>query len=434
MNIFFKAAPIEGTTNAFGKLIDYFSENNIDYFYYRCNRDSYSFIAYQFEEYIDADTRNYVDVLANIKASLQDYLTGLPRDILSSFPAMLSFIPFDDTKSESWSDFSKHLVIPKTIIVSIRDMLFLIERIGSDNFPSEAENIKAIFIDNLAHKCSKMPRSENLVSDNLQHRKQESINNIGLAIEQILNGQIEKVVLARKIDLKISGEPAWSVVKQEMDNYINSHRFIIRQNGSTFFGTSPEILFSYRSGKIFSEALAGTIERSLANSDDMQAAVLGNSKKDGVEQSIVVEHIISVLSKYSDSVVYDKQARIRVTNKLLHLRTRILARHVNKKQLGAIFAELFPTPAVCGQPKEKARELLRQLEEYERGLYSGAIGWTSPDGGMLYFVPLRCALYKAKTLSIFAGSGIVADSEPNTEFTETVVKAGSVAALVFDEN
>jgi isochorismate synthase len=84
-----------------------------------------------------------------------------------------------------------------------------------------------------------------------------------------------------------------------------------------------------------------------------------------------------------------------------------------------LVAALHPTPAVCGTPRESAREALADLEPIDRGAYAGPVGWVDADGDGEWAIALRCAEITGKTARLFAGAGIVADSVPEAEVDET---------------
>ncbi len=439
MKIFIQITRIAENPNIFEKIVDAFSGEEKDFFYYKSNLDSYAFIAYGMEEIPLGKGESAIEKLISIDSTVTSLGDELQQNVLSTIPVVFNAYPFDAMHSKLWAGFNAKLLVPRHMLFSYGQKVYLIS-LGKDE-PSHAPAAEEI--DYLKTLCTSREfpeseirkKSEEEYCQILNQGRTEWINRIIHIKELIAQKAIEKAVLARKIEIVSDHFPLWSKVLSRMDQHVHAHRFIYKRNGAVFFGASPELLFSFRDGKLFSEALAGTIERADSDAEDSQRAIqLEGSKKDSIEQNIVVEHIVAILKKYTDCIQSDKIPRIRKTNKLLHLRTRILAMNILKSKLPEIFDDLFPTPAVCGTPKADAKKIISQLEGYERGLYSGALGWLNADGGVLFFVPLRCGVIQDRNFAIFAGGGIVADSEPEAEYRESSSKARAVIAMVFDED
>ncbi|MNQ93520.1 Isochorismate synthase DhbC [compost metagenome] len=119
-----------------------------------------------------------------------------------------------------------------------------------------------------------------------------------------------------------------------------------------------------------------------------------------------------------------------------HLGTRIEGRLRRPDEVSAaeLAALLHPTPAVCGSPRDRAAELIRELEAYDRGFYAGAVGWTNAVGDGAWYVALRCAEVCGREARLYAGAGIVEGSDPAAEADETSGKFQAVLrALGVDE-
>ena len=97
-----------------------------------------------------------------------------------------------------------------------------------------------------------------------------------------------------------------------------------------------------------------------------------------------------------------------------------------------IISSLFPTPAVCGIPKDLSLKMIEKSEDFDRGLFSGAVGWFNADNYGEFFVTIRSALIKEDKLYAYAGCGIVEGSDPKEEYEESILKLKPILSL-FDD-
>lgn len=439
MKINIYVTPVETPGDVFETLVDVLNEEGRDFCFYKSNLDSYSFTAYDFLALPFPATADHVQEMVGIVPVLTLLQGTLPAGARQAIPFIFDTRPFDHLNEAGWKNFPETLFMPQCVLLEWNKQSYFIVLSPSDISSTQfADALNLLKERILAKKTVNMSGHATVpvpLQEILSQNRDAAIEKIACARQQIIGAEVEKVVLAMKISFRFSNFPLWSSVIRKMDTHEHAHRFIYKRNGAAFFGASPELLFAYQDGKLFSEALAGTIERGMAaEDDDVRAKALTESRKDSLEQQFVVKHIIDSLRKYTNEIEYDLHPRIRQTRKLFHLRTRILARNIKKEQLSGIFQEIFPTPAVCGTPKAKAKQIISDTEGYERGLYSGAFGWLNAGEGIMYFVPLRCALYHDNKLDVFAGGGIVADSDPEAEYEEATSKARSVISMVIDED
>jgi salicylate biosynthesis isochorismate synthase/menaquinone-specific isochorismate synthase len=120
---------------------------------------------------------------------------------------------------------------------------------------------------------------------------------------------------------------------------------------------------------------------------------------------------------------------VKVAN-IQHLATPIRAQLSRPVPVVELAGALHPTPAVGGEPRGRATEMIPALEGLDRGWYAGAVGWTDAAGDGEFSVALRCALLRGPTARVYAGCGIVRDSEPAAELAETEIKLGALLPLL----
>lgn len=227
------------------------------------------------------------------------------------------------------------------------------------------------------------------------------------ALEAIRDGDATKVVLSRC--KKIPRRDPVEVIQKLRELEPGTTRFLIRHGDHAFYGATPETLVKL-DGRVWTHALAGTSPR-----DDDR---LLTSPKDLLEHELVVTYLRGRLESAGATQIDQGRRRLKQLRHVQHLETPIEAEAHGKHVLELVEA-LHPTPAVCGLPPRRSRDLLRSLEGYPRGWYSGVVGWFDGRGRGQFNVALRCALATPTDSWLFAGAGIVAGSEPQAEWLET---------------
>ncbi|PXA73516.1 MULTISPECIES: isochorismate synthase [Vibrio] len=203
-------------------------------------------------------------------------------------------------------------------------------------------------------------------------------------------------------------------------------------------GASPELLLAKKGGHVVSNPLAGSRPKSINESDNqISHTSLLDTQKDLNEHSFVVEEVEKVLSGYCRNLFTPMVPSVIETETMLHLSTRLEGQaidpEINSLQIAA---ELHPTPAVCGFPRHSAYQAIKQIEKFERGYFSGMIGWCDARGNGEWVVTIRCAEVSQREMCIFAGAGIVHESSPQSELEETGAKMSTIlkaAGIKIDE-
>jgi salicylate biosynthesis isochorismate synthase len=245
-------------------------------------------------------------------------------------------------------------------------------------------------------------------------------------------GELEKVVLAREVIVQAptAHDPA-AVFGALREAFPSCFCFCWGTPEGAFVGASPELLIRRSGAGAATVALAGSTRRSADPAvDDHLGEQLRRSPKDRSEQEIVVRRIKRALSPYSVWVEGESEPGLVKVANIQHLATPIHAQLAEPRAAVELAGLLHPTPAVGGEPREPALELMTQLEGLDRGWYAGPVGWmdTAEDGE--FCVAIRSALLRDRTAHVFAGNGIVADSEPAAELAETEVKLGALLPLL----
>ncbi len=222
------------------------------------------------------------------------------------------------------------------------------------------------------------------------------------------SGSLEKVVLARRLELSFGAAVSHTTVLQRLSD---------TQRASTLFlvgnlvGASPELLVGLEGETVVSAPLAGTAE-SRAELDDpriskehrLTAQAVEGSLRTHLEAKPELEPFVVDLGIIS------------------HLGTRINGKVKPGTTVATLLADLHPTPAVGGVPTEDAMALIRRLEPSGRGLYAGPVGWMDADGNGEFAVSLRCGVIEDDRVVLHAGGGLVAGASRDKELAETQLK------------
>jgi menaquinone-specific isochorismate synthase len=245
-------------------------------------------------------------------------------------------------------------------------------------------------------------------------------------------GRIDKVVLARQADLEAARPiEVPSSLRRLEASAPESTVFAVCRDGRTFLGATPERLVSRRGRDFRSVAMAGSIRRAMDPDDDaLLADALLASDKEREEHAVVVEMVSDTLAPLAERLdVAPRPAVVRLRH-LQHLVTPIQGRLREPIGIIGLGERLHPTPAVAGAPRELALELIAEEEPGERGWFAGPLGWIDRHGDGELVVALRSGVVTDRRVTLLAGCGIVADSEPDLEWLESEAKLQALGSAV----
>lgn len=249
------------------------------------------------------------------------------------------------------------------------------------------------------------------------------------ALAQIECGAYEKIVLARSIELHADRD--WEpldALNRLRERFGGCFTYSFGGGaGRSFIGATPERLVKLWDGQLATDAIAGSAPRGqTAREDAKLARELLASEKDQHEHSCVRDSILRRLENCGLTGEAELGPRLLPLPNVQHLRTRITARASADTHLMDVVAELHPTPAVGGTPREAAISHIRELEQLDRGLFAGAIGWFNHRNEGEVIVGIRSALIEGSVARLYAGAGIVRGSDPEKELRETEIKFGAM--------
>lgn len=255
---------------------------------------------------------------------------------------------------------------------------------------------------------------------------------VAAARDAVKAGRLTKAVIARDVFVTSSVPiDVHAVLLRLRASFGSSYRYSI----DGFIGASPELLVAVNGTEISSHPLAGTTPRTGDPATDARlASSLLHSEKNQIEHRVVIDMVHDTLLPWCSYLDWEPEPSIVAVANVQHLGTHMNGRlsQPTPSVLDLAYA-LSPTPALGGHPRAEALQLIAAVEGIDRGRYGGAVGWVDARGNGTWAVAIRCAELSADATSarLFAGGGIVADSEPLAELAETQAKfQAMLAALI----
>lgn len=274
----------------------------------------------------------------------------------------------------------------------------------------------------------------------------EYMRGVEQALALMRTEALRKVVLSRALEMTLS-EPVdiQHILRRLLQQNPNGYTFAVNlsapradapgsQRGASaprsriLIGASPELLVSRSGLQILANPLAGSAARSADPEEDQRRArALLASAKDRHEHAIVVDAVVAALRPLCRRLSVPAGASLTHTQTMWHLSSQITGELVDPSISSLKLAmALHPTPAVCGYPTERARAAIKTIEPFDRGFFTGVVGWCDATGDGEWAVTIRCADIADRSLRLYAGAGIVAGSDPEHELAETSAKLGTM--------
>ena len=337
-----------------------------------------------------------------------------------SGPVLIGSIPFDSQEPHEF-------VLPKILVCKSEDGRCWVTSVDIDE--SELAHVFESHVSEAFISSSSTTSSSYTVAPGVEI--ETYLQAVIAARDAVRSGTITKAVIARDV-VVTSTNPIdiRAVLLRLRSSFGTSYQFSI----DGFVGASPELLVSILDGEVSSHPLAGTAPRTGDPTTDTEiATALLSSTKNQIEHRIVIDAVHDTLLPWCSYLDWEPEASIVAVANVQHLGTHMSGRlsepflHV----LDAVYA-LSPTPALGGFPRDKALQLISDVEGMSRGRYGGAVGWFDSQGNGVWAVAIRCAEYSNNNMNarLFAGGGIVADSDPHSELAETQAKLQAMLAAI----
>lgn len=369
---------------------------------------------------------------------LQEKWLALDPDETGMQPAALvAFAHYpDDPMNEEWQGIPNSLLWVPSVVLHEKDTLAVV--VFSVSLPANRADILAEWkhlLDRLLSDHAQAPQTTSHL-----HRAQECPSArdwrtlVEAGLSAIHANSLQKVVVARHVQVR--GERPFN--RQRLHSALaylfpDCQVMQIQLGKRLFAAATPERLISLHGKKLQLDAIAGTAARAASAEADMRLSnALQQSTKQQLEHHLVVQSICERLAPVTDSLEVPDTPRLLQLTNVQHLWTPLQGRIAPEQNLLSLAAALHPTPATSGYPVAAAQHWLAGREPFQRGWYTGAAGWLTPDLEGELWVLLRCALLEGDIAELYAGAGITTGSVPDDELRETEQKLdGMLAALKY---
>ena len=395
------------------------------------------------------DQQRFNIIKSEFNSILNDWI---PANQATTGTLPVAFMGFafadDDKMTEQWQDLPNTvLIIPELLIREENGEQTLIANFRLDN-----EN-QSHYFDRLHKHLSTYLQQHKSISVSEHHNLPERFNSVmdedwlqlsHNALSEISAGTFDKLVISRQLSHTLSAPIAIQPLFEKLKQHYPSCTLLCYQySDKTIIAASPENLLSLQHPFIQSDAIGGTVlrEKTTNPSPDSLPARFGHglltTGNDSVEnRKLLKEHLIIAQDIYQRLDPLCQSLKMPVSpvlmklHNLYHLETPIQGRLMAQFDIFDVINALHPTPAVAGFPADSARQWLLKNENYQRGWYTGAFGWLDGQKNGEFSVMLRCALIKDDEINLFAGAGLIAESDPELEWYETETKMQTILEML----
>jgi len=288
--------------------------------------------------------------------------------------------------------------------------------------PSEQSDV---YVEKVGSDAYYLPSTTAVERNDLEKKAFESLVKKG--IQAIENKTFHKVVLSRKETVEMSNLDIESLLNSLQFHYPNAFNYCFyHPKIGMWIGATPEQFLQIEDVKIRTVALAGT---------QLFSESIQWKSKEKQEQEFVTDFIRSSLNEFCKNITISEPYTAKAGT-IAHIKTDISAELNSKKDFGKLIYKLHPTPAVCGLPKEAAKQFILENEGYNRKFYTGFLGELNIDFKTFkkensdLFVNLRCMDIENNMATLYVGCGITKDSISEMEYSETVNKSMTIKKVL----
>jgi menaquinone-specific isochorismate synthase len=354
---------------------------------------------------VTAGPRSGEQVAADVEQLLSAMTVRDDVGLPGSGPVAIASLVFDP------ADTGSVVVVPKVVLGRRqgRSWLTLVTPPGAVAVPQLRRRPAAAAVPVDAHVTTRLPAEDAWQAA------------VATAVDELRTRRLDKVVLARALDVEAAGDVDPRVIAARLAQRFPSCFTYICDG---LVGASPELLVRRTGRQAESLVLAGSVRRGSSPAEDAELEqVLLTSAKDRHEHELAVESVREVLAPVAVDLACEPEPQLVRLANISHLGTHVQA-WLPEPPPSAIrlAAALHPTAAVGGVPGSAALDLIRRLEAAPRGRYAGPVGWVDARGDGEFAIALRCAQLSGRRARVWAGAGIVAESDPAAEVAETTTK------------
>ncbi|QGH34262.1 isochorismate synthase [Gracilibacillus salitolerans] len=351
-----------------------------------------------------------------------------PFDQYKTGPIAFGGFPFDaeEKVEELWEEFNgSQFRVPTFLLTIDKNKAFLTTTV----YVEQGSNIDQLAAELITKKNQLLLVSKPTYQENhivLKHEVDpaEWKKLVHKATTAIDSEKVDKIVLARELQIEFDDVcDIGQVLGRLQKTQENSFVFAWEKDNVCFIGATPERLVKVDNQQLFSTCLAGTAPRGNTKEEDSYfGQQLLQDQKNRNEHQFVVDMIKEAVCSFAKYVEIPDQPILYPLKNLQHLFTPVQAELDQGYTLLDVVEKLHPTPALCGFPRESSLDFIRKFEQLKRGWYGAPIGWFDQYFDGEFAVAIRSALVAGDKASLFAGCGLVQDSDPEIEYQETNIK------------
>jgi menaquinone-specific isochorismate synthase len=347
-----------------------------------------------------------------------------------------------DPMEQPWQDFPNSLMLVPAVLLQQKQEQQVLSLSCQANRLSQSESlihewsrlIKTLLLAMQGNENNRECK-HNLLQQQAEPTKSEWMQSLMQAKQAINDGEMSKVVMARHLRYCSTRKLQPEVLLRSLSKQFPSCQILgLNFSQTSLVAATPERLLSLKNRDLSCDALGGTIERSSnVQKDKNNVEQILACAKSRHEHALVVEQIQQALKTVSHNLDIPDTPEVLSLRQLHHLWTPVKAKLSQDKNLFDVIECLHPTPAVAGTPLLPAKDWIKQHEPFNRGWYSGVVGWLDGNGDGELSVLLRCALLNENHLDVYAGAGIVKDSDALAEFMETELKLSTLLDVLAEK-
>ncbi|MBK7868929.1 MAG: chorismate-binding protein [Ignavibacteriales bacterium] len=350
---------------------------------------------------------------------------------LPDYFSYISF-PFNSSPGIPWSNW----VIPEVVLKTVGDRCLIRINSTEENFNFDSKIVELVSSLNLQLRSEANSAFTGLTVTSTEDESLAEFSEKVIKMKsQITSGVLTKGVVSRQRIVRFEGKLDLNyAINTLAEKYPECTILLTNYSNRVFIAATPETLFRLDGCNLVTEAVAGSIQSSDQTREQLTREIeLLHSAKNLEEHFIVRDFIVNSLKLIAPEVSFDHKPGIRKLKNVTHLVSKVSARLPGNTSPIELIKLLFPTPALCGNPKLEAATVINDIEGKPRDLYGGVFGYITTGGLSEYFVSIRCGFLLDDHAILYAGGGIVANSDPAEEFAETEIKFTPLNSLFTDE-
>ena len=326
------------------------------------------------------------------------------------------------------------LMVSDEVVIydNLKKSLFIVVHGNEDTEKECHERIELIHKKILEPLPSQKASKKGVINFESSVKKEDYLEAIKKIKNYIVEGDVMQVVYGQEFSTKFEGSPI-DLYRSLRKLNPSPYMYLMKIDDLHIVGASPEILVRLQNEEVTVRPIAGTVKRGKDNKEDNELAdKLKSDPKEIAEHLMLIDLGRNDVGRIAEvgSVNTTEEMKIEKYSHVMHLVSNVVGKI--KKGLTSIdvLKATFPAGTLSGAPKIRAMEIIDELEPDRRGVYGGAVGYLSWTGNMDVAIAIRTAVIQGKNLSVRAGGGIVYDSDPESEYQESLNKAMSIMKAV----